>query len=111
MWEQPNWPFLRKGPPRQEGAGYLDGQEFSDEGQEDHLLAVPHLFVVGLDASAQLPPLASIPHEDLPHGQGGKRTLESAGQTKELKNHGIINSFRESICCLLRRTRSRRVAR
>lgn len=52
-------------------APYLDGEELSDEGQENHFLAVPHLLAVHLNAPPQLPPLPSVLHEDLGTQRGG----------------------------------------
>lgn len=44
---------------------YLYGKELSDKGEEDHLLAVPHLLSVDLDPTPQLPALSAISHKDL----------------------------------------------
>lgn len=61
---------------------YLDGEELGDERQENHLLAVPHLLAVHLDAPPQLPPLPPVLHEDLGkeqrHGDGGTGTQDKA---------------------------------
>lgn len=51
---------------------HLDVDEISDEGHEDHLISVPTLSGVYFNPSLQLPPLATVPHEDLKEGMGGR---------------------------------------
>ena len=57
---------------------YLDVDEISDERHEDHLVPVPTLSGVHFNPSLQLPPLATVPHEDLKDGTG-RRIKNSAG--------------------------------
>lgn len=40
-------------------------QELCYEGEEDHLLTVPHLLSIDLNPTPQFPPLAAILHKDL----------------------------------------------
>lgn len=47
---------------------YLDVNKVSNEGHEDHLISVPALPGVHLNPALQLPPLATITHEDLKEG-------------------------------------------
>lgn len=50
---------------------YLDVDEVSDERHEDHLISIPTLSGIHFDPSLQLPPLATVPHEDL-KGRNGQ---------------------------------------
>lgn len=61
---------------------YLDVDEISDEGHEDHLISVPALSGVHFNPSLQLPPLATVPHEDLKEGMG-RRIKNSAASHRE----------------------------
>lgn len=51
--------------PRSLDSTHLDGDELCDVGHEHHLLSIPALPGVHLNATLQLPALAAITHEDL----------------------------------------------
>lgn len=66
----------------------LDVDEVADERPEDHLVAVPTLAGVGLDAALQLPPLAAVAHEDL----RVSRTAPSQTRGSEIRSEEKLNA-------------------
>ena len=47
------------------GSTDLNREELTDERHKHHLLTVPHLFAIDLYPASELPPLPTVPHEDL----------------------------------------------
>lgn len=67
---------------------YLDVDEVRDEGHEHHLISIPTLPGVHFNPSLQLPPLATVTHEDLKEEIGSRRRiieyeLKTTGRTHD----------------------------